>query len=186
MSRNGRRGLRAAWLVSPVVAVAALTAVPPALAEDGPGGFGPGPSSFGAGELVPGNLLVATSTFVNDPNIVAGSTPLPPGCSTAAKAYDPCGTAVAPGNYPYVFNNDSVDGSFGVTSPIRLLQLTPDGRYINSVEVPNSTEPSVTSTSDQMVTSFSSKSELALNLSPDGRYVTFVGYNAAATTGGRR
>jgi hypothetical protein len=31
-----------------------------------------------------------------------------------------------------------------------------------------------------MVTSFSSKSELALNLSTDGRYVTFMGYKAAA------
>ena len=29
-----------------------------------------------------------------------------------------------------------------------------------------------------MVTSFSSKSELALNLSTDGRYVTFMGYVA--------
>jgi len=33
-----------------------------------------------------------------------------------------------------------------------------------------------------MVTSFSSKSELALNLSPNGKYVTFMGYNAAADT----
>ena len=33
-----------------------------------------------------------------------------------------------------------------------------------------------------MVTSFSSKSELALNLSTDGKYVTFMGYNAAADT----
>ena len=48
--------------------------------------------------------------------------------------------------------------------------------------MPNSTEPWVTSSADQMVTSFSSKSELALNLSPDGKYVTFVGYNAAVDT----
>jgi phosphinothricin acetyltransferase len=36
----------------------------------------------------------------------------------------------------------------------------------------------VTPTTDQLVTSFSSKSELALNLSTGGRYVTFMGYLA--------
>ena len=30
-------------------------------------------------------------------------------------------------DYPYVFNNDTVDGSFGVTSPIILDELTPSG-----------------------------------------------------------
>ncbi len=33
--------------------------------------------------------------------------------------------------------------------------------------------------SDQLVTSFSSKSELALNLSTDGKYLTFMGYVTA-------
>jgi hypothetical protein len=36
--------------------------------------------------------------------------------------------------------------------------------------------------SSELVTSFSSKSEPALNLSPDGRYVSFVGYVAAPDT----
>jgi len=40
--------------------------------------------------------------------------------------------------------------------------------------VPNSTEFAVSPSSDQMVTS--SKSEIALNLSTDGRYLTFMGY----------
>ena len=213
-------------------------------------------SAASTATLVPGNLLVATSTYQNDQNIVAGSTQLPPGCFVAAtltstlvnsttytslavsslaqaipsgyslvisdnaatpttqtltasgssaagattisvdsftaKAayaagtatvtsdYDPCGTAVANGDYPYVFNNDSVDGSFGVTSPITLNQLTTSGTPVSTIEVPNSSESGITPSSDQMVTSFSSKSELALNLSTDGRYVTFMGYNAAA------
>ena len=46
------------------------------------------------------------------------------------------------------------------------------------MEVPNSTQSGITSSSDQMVTSFSSKSELALNLSTNETFVTFMGYNA--------
>ena len=53
---------------------------------------------------------------------MAGTTQLPPGCTGAN-----CATAIANGNYPYVFNNDTVDGSFGVTSPLYLKQITPSG-----------------------------------------------------------
>jgi hypothetical protein len=117
----------------------------------------------------PGELLLATSTYQNAPNIVAGQTQLPPGCGGVG---DPCGTAVADGNYPEVFNNDTVDGSFGVTSEITLDRLNPAGRTFATTPVPT----------DQMVTSFSSKSELALNLSPEGHYVSFMGYQAAPDT----
>ena len=65
---------------------------------------------------------------MNDPSIVAGQYAAPSGLQHVANAPDPCGTATADGDYPYVFNNDAADPSFGVTSPIRLLQLTPDGR----------------------------------------------------------
>ncbi len=140
-------------------------------------GDGPGPGA----PLIPGDLLVSTSTYQNDPTIVKGVTKLPPGCSTAAGAPDPCGIAVANGTYPGVFNNDQVDTSFGVTSPIVLNELTSSGHVVGSIEVPNSTEPG-TAGKTQMVTSFSSKSELALNLSTTGRYVTFVGYDAAVDT----
>jgi hypothetical protein len=61
-----------------------------------------------------------------------------------------------------------VDASFGVTSRIFLSVMTPAGRPLGSVEIPP----------DKLVTSFSSKSELALNLSPDGRTVSFMGYVA--------
>jgi hypothetical protein len=44
--------------------------------------------------------------------------------------------------------------------------------------VPNSGQDGVPPTKDQTVTSFSSKSELALNLSTDGQDVTFMGYLA--------
>jgi hypothetical protein len=128
--------------------------------------------------LRPGDLLVATSVYQSGANIVAGSTQLPPGCG--GSSYDPCVTAVTGSEYPYVFNNDGVDGSFGVTSPITLKELTTSGRQVGSTELANSSQPGVTSSSDQMVTSFSSKSELALNLSTNGRYLTFMGYDAAS------
>src|SRR5262249_5127208 len=57
-------------------------------------------------------------------------------------------------------------------------QLTPLGRFINTLEVPNSTQPGISSRDDQLVTSFPSKSELALNLSTDRRFLSFMGYVA--------
>src|SRR5580692_10962346 len=108
--------------------------------------------------LKPGDLLVSESYYTNDPNIVAGTPQLPPGCTTG------CATAVANGNYPYVFNNDTADGSFGVTSRLYLRELSPAGGTVGVIPVPSS----------QLNTSFSSKSEGALNLSPDEKYLTFI------------
>jgi hypothetical protein len=81
-----------------------------------------------------------------------------------------------------VWNNNQYDGSFGVTSKIVLDQLTPSGRQINSLEVPSSSERRVPRNGDPIVTSFSSKSELALNLSTDRAYLTFMGYAAPIDT----
>ncbi len=61
-----------------------------------------------------------------------------------------------------VFNNDAVDGSFGITSPVFLDQITPAGTLVNTLAIP----PSLGTTS------FSSKSEVALNLSTDGTAIT--------------
>ena len=135
----------------------------------------PGVASAGT-TLTPGDLLVSTSIWQQDANITAGTTQLPPGCGTLAD--NPCATAVAPGTYPLVFNNDSVDGSFGVTQPIVLDELNPTSDLIvSSLTVPNSSQ-GLGSSADQLVTSFSSKSEIALNQSTDGNYVTFMGYVA--------
>jgi hypothetical protein len=145
-----------------ITSVAALTAALAAPAE-----------AFAANYFFPGNLLVSRSVFENDPNLVKGETLLAPGCTPPS-----CGIADANGIYPEIFNNDSVDEHFGITSKIYLDQLTPWGFPVNSLEVPNSSQPGITANDDQMVTSFSSKSELALNLSTGGRYVTFLGYRA--------
>ena len=116
--------------------------------------------------LIPGNLLVSTSDYV-PAAITAGVTQLPPGCATAPTGS--CGTAVANGDdFPSVFNNSSVDAFFGIGSPVYLDELTPWGQHIATIPVPT----------DQFVTSFSSKSELALNLSPEGNYLSFMGYDA--------
>lgn len=120
----------------------------------------------------PGNLVVSRSVYDNNPNSVQVGMTLPPNCTNS------CVQAVVDGTYPFVWNNAPVDGSFGITSKIFLDQISITGTLINSLEVPNSSQKGVPATKDQMVTSFSSKSELALNLSTDGRYLTFMGYLA--------
>jgi hypothetical protein len=115
----------------------------------------------GAAQLRPGNLLVSGSEY-RGADITPGQTVLPPGCTTG------CVTATADGRYPFVFNNALVDPSFGVSSPIFLYQLTQGGSFVSRTEVPT----------NELVTSFSSKSELALNDSTSGRAVSFMGYDA--------
>ncbi len=134
----------------------------------------------GSDYFYPGNLVVSRSVYDNNPNnTVIGMTALPPNCVAASgSCTTPLTTAISDGTYPYVWNNDSVDGSFGITSKIFLDQITPSGSLVTSLEVPNSSQNGVPPTKDQMVTSFSSKSELALNLSSDHSYLTFMGYLA--------
>jgi hypothetical protein len=130
-------------------------------------------------ELRPGNLLISRSVYDDNPaNITVGMV-LPPGCaSTAVGCPTKGGMATNDGSLPLVWNNSLADSSFGITSRIFLDQLTPSGAFINTLEVPNSSQPGVAATDDQLVTSFPSKSELALNLSTDRQRVSFMGYVA--------
>src|ERR1700758_4875216 len=128
--------------------------------------------------FAPSNLVVSRSLYDNNPANVKVGTILPPNCASPQGGCAAPTGAVADGTYPFVFNNDTYDASFGITSRIFLDQLTPDGRFIDSLEVPNSLDRGINSKSDQLVTSFSSKSEIALNLSTDRRYLTFMGYVA--------
>ena len=158
-SRPPNRPVCAPYLgVASVFAVSLAIPGAPALAD----------SSF----FLPNNLLVSRVIYDNNPNnVVAGVTQLPPGCAPAN-----CVTATSSGAYPTVWNNALVDSSFGITAKIILDQLTPAGVLVNSLETPNSSQNGVPPTKDQMVGSFSSKSEVALNVSTDGQYVTFMGY----------
>ena len=117
--------------------------------------------------FTPGNLVVSRSVYAgNASTVVAGVTLLPPLCNPAAvptgagpAACDTSATSGIPitaiddGEFPNltdaqnVWKNDSVDGSFGVTSPIFLDQITTGGMLINTLPVLPS----------QIVTSFSSK-----------------------------
>src|ERR1700731_414669 len=124
-------------------------------------------------EFRPGNLLISRSVYDNNPANVAVGMALPPNCVAPN-----CVTATTDGSYPNVWNNESADASFGITAKIVLDQLKPSGELVNSLEVPNSSDRGVPPTKDQVVTSFSSKSEIARNLSLDGQVVTFMTYLA--------
>ena len=117
----------------------------------------------------PGNLVVSRSVYTGYPGLLKpGVTELPPGCTSG------CVTATSNGAYPGVWNNDAADGSFGITSPIYLDQLTPSGHVLNTLPIPDGAATG--GANGFMSTSFSSKSEMALNLSTSGRYLTFMGY----------
>jgi hypothetical protein len=116
--------------------------------------------------LTPGDLLVSRSVYAGDASTVTIGQFLPGGGTKKA---------VADGSYPGVWANESPDPSFGITSPIFIDELTPTGSLVQTLPVP-------TTGANQMVTSFPSKSELALNLSPDGTLITFMGYVSAPNT----
>src|ERR1700744_4551001 len=133
--------------------------------------------------FAPGHLLVSRSVYNSPANILTvGQTVLPPGraSATATASGTPCVTATADGTYPSLFNNVLADASFGITAPIFLDEIFPNGNFVQSVEVPNSDQHGVKTNTDQMVTSFSSKSEISLNLSLDRTSVSFMGYLAQA------
>jgi hypothetical protein len=128
-------------------------------------------------EFKPGTLVLSRSVYAGNAGTVTVGQTLPPGCvagtvtlpvlgggTTTVKVK--CAKATADGTYPNVLNNNLADGSFGVTSPIFLDNIRTNGERIGTLAVP----------SDRIVTSFSSKSELALNRSVDGRSITFMGY----------
>jgi hypothetical protein len=166
-----------------VASVAALAGSMVALADDFGGGdkdkgHDHDKSHFVLPVFVPGNLVVSRSVYDDNASNVKVGEILPPGCASTTGGCSPSTGAPYNGIYPQVFNNDIYDGSFGITSKIFLDQVTPFGFPIDSLEVPNSSQRGISGTSDQLVTSFSSKSEIALNLSSDGKYLTFMGYVA--------
>jgi hypothetical protein len=128
--------------------------------------------------FTPGNIVISRSLYTPTPSSVIVGQDLPPGCVPSTKNKVTCGTAAVDGTFPTVFNNDTPDPSFGITSPIYLDELAPTGATLFSLEVPNSS----TTSGDQLVTSFSSKSEEALHLSTDGPDLTFMDYVAPLNT----
>jgi hypothetical protein len=159
-------------------------------------GFGHGHSEFHG--FVPGSIVLSGTIYVGRADTVIPGEVLPFGCLNTGTATSPnvatvnvpllladqtktatttavtvtCGYASDNGEAPNlhdthnVWNNANTDGNFGVSSPIVLWDLSSDGFPLGELRVPG----------NEIVTSFSSKSELALNRSADGKSLTFMGY----------
>jgi hypothetical protein len=117
----------------------------------------------------PGDLVVSRSTYTG----VAGTVPFPGLLPNNA-------ASVANGTFPSVFNNETPDASFGVTSPILVDTFTTTGSSISLIGTTNLTNLASTQLGQNVSTSFPSKSELGLSLTADGSGVTFMCYGAAA------
>lgn len=144
----------------------------------------------------PDSIVLTRSVYLGTADTVTIGENLPPGCAGDANGSTvvavpttaggttnvtvPCGIASDNGEAPNlndnhnVWNNSGTDGSFGITSPILLDNLSEDGKWLSTLPVP----------SDLIVTSFSSKSELSINRSVDEKSVTFVGYHGGPGCGG--
>src|ERR1700722_1473025 len=124
-------------------------------------------SAARATDFIGGDTLLISTTTYQDvgevANLVAGVSQLP-GANAGETS-----TAVSNGALNTVWNNASADPSFGVTSAISLSDLNVK---TGAVLASTSLNPSIVSTS------FSSKSELGLNLTKTstGYVATFMGY----------
>lgn len=118
--------------------------------------------------LLPNSLVISSTTYDRKHGAIAAlaiGTTLP-GSDTATSA------ATASNNYVEVWSNETPDASFGVTSPIFLTDIEPhSGHVFGTLRVPT----------DQVVTSFSSKSEMGLHIAGAGprSRLAFVAYGRA-------
>jgi hypothetical protein len=118
--------------------------------------------------LLPNSLVISSSTYDRTQGAVASLTP---GVTQLANTKSATVAAIADNTYPNVWGNDAVDASFGVTSAIRLTDIEPhSGHVFHSVLVPT----------DQVVTSFPSKSELGLHITGKGHaaHLVLIGYGS--------
>ena len=113
-----------------------------------------------------GNLIVSRSVYTGTGATVPFPGKLPNGADS-----------VVDGSYPSVWGNETPDAAFGVTSPIFLDQITKSGTLVSSVALTTAVS---TQLGLDVSTSFPSKSELALNLTPDSTGLTFMCYLAPA------
>jgi hypothetical protein len=128
------------------------------------------PASADQQFLKHGSLIVSSSTYDKTQgavaNLKAGTTVLPGGA-----------IASAGNSYVDVWNNENPDPSFGVTSAIQLTDIDlSNGKVFRTMQVPT----------NQVVTSFSSKSELGLHVGGNWPNVSvvFVGYGSAVQAPG--
>jgi hypothetical protein len=144
-----------------VTAAVALTLIAPEHALAGPVG---------------GNLVVSTSTYVptgEQTTLTPGSQIVVDGTGLTTGGGAPV-NAVAPAGDLGVFTNSKPDANFGVSSPLTI-SVVPNNVSTTAAAVAASGFQLPTS---QIVTSFPSKSEGSLHLTPDGTSVTVMGYHA--------
>ena len=79
------------------------------------------------------DYTVPASRIVDSRTVLPGCTPAPATSTTPAVTCK----AIADAGYPEVFNNDTVDGSFGITTPLSLQTLTTSGAELGSYTLPN-------------------------------------------------
>jgi hypothetical protein len=119
------------------------------------------------------DLLVSSSTYT-DPGFGVGYALPNSGGVTATNSSAFCSNANCSAN---VWNNVTADANFGITSNLYLSNVNATtGAVDNTINV----TALAAAEGITLNTSFSSKSEGAINLTPDGTGLTFMAYNAAA------
>jgi hypothetical protein len=158
---------RIRFATAPVaIAAGVLLSAAPALAQQALGSYG-GDLIVSSSSYTDTGFGVGTTLPYNSAGNLSGGSTL---STSAGSAF--CANANCSSN---VFNNASVDANFGITSGIYLQDVnTSTGNVDNTVNVTQL----AANEGINLVTSFSSKSELAINLSPDGSSLTFMGYNS--------
>lgn len=164
-----RRSFNRAALLTSCSLLALGTSLTSVRADDF--GFGSPAGEFGSHgcAMLPGSVVVSSSTYDRHQGAIAS---LKVGVTQLANTDTATVAATASNLYPVVWNNEQADASFGVTSPIQLTDIDVfNGHPLCTIDVPT----------DQVVTSFSSKSELGLHAARDwrGSHITFMGYAGA-------
>jgi len=121
-----------------------------------------------------GSLIVTRAHYTGSTSTITVGQTLPNGAA-----------ATASGAYPQLWTNEAPDASFGITSPIYMdvISATPPSPIVSStLSSTNLTSLIKTQLGLDVTTSFSSKSEVGVNLTPDGKSVTFMAYLAPALT----
>ena len=120
-----------------------------------------------------GDLIVSSSTYT-DPGFAAGSALPNSGGVTANSSSAFCSNANCSAN---VWNNASVDANFGITSNLYLSDVN---ATTGATDYSLNVSALAASEGITLNTSFSSKSEDAINLTPDGTGLTFMAYDTTA------
>jgi uncharacterized repeat protein (TIGR01451 family) len=121
-----------------------------------------------------GSLIVSRSHYEGSASTITAGETLPNGAA-----------ATVSGAYPYVWGDETPDVSFGVTAPIYLDVISTTSSALLSSSVTTTTNVTALISSElgeNVTTSFSSKSEIGLQSTPDGTGVTFMAYLAPVNT----